>query len=97
MSIFWIQALPLIAIFFIFYAIVIRPGRKKEKERYQSALTLQEGDRIMTVSGFYGDVIKIFPSKSPDGLSDEIEFELEIAPGISIRCAWEAFKSKIAK
>lgn len=44
-------------IFGIFYFIMIRPQRKQEKERQAMVASVEEGDSILTTSGFYGVVI----------------------------------------
>lgn len=46
-------------IFGIFYFIMIRPQRKQEKERQAMVAGVEEGDSILTTSGFYGVVIGI--------------------------------------
>lgn len=50
-------------IFGIFYFIMIRPQRKQEKERQAMVAGVEEGDSILTTSGFYGVVI---------GMQDEV-------------------------
>lgn len=44
-------------IFGIFYFVLIRPQRKQEKERQAMVAGVEEGDSILTTSGFYGVVI----------------------------------------
>lgn len=46
-------------IFGIFYFVLIRPQRKQEKERQAMVAGVEEGDSILTTSGFYGVVIGI--------------------------------------
>ncbi len=38
----------------IFYFLLIRPQKKKEKERLGMISSLKKGDRILTASGMYG-------------------------------------------
>lgn len=47
------------AIFGLIYFIMIRPQRKQEKERQAMVAGVEEGDSILTTSGFYGVVIDI--------------------------------------
>ncbi len=38
----------------IFYFLLIRPQKKKEKERTEMIAALQKGDKVMTAGGMYG-------------------------------------------
>ncbi len=40
----------------IFYFFLMRPQRKKEKERTDMISALKKGDRVLTVGGIYGIV-----------------------------------------
>jgi len=46
--------LPLIAIFAIFYFLIIRPQNKKQKETKQMLADLKKGDRVVTIGGIHG-------------------------------------------
>lgn len=54
-----IQLLPMILIFVIFYFMAIRPQRKKDKEAQQMLKNLKVGDRVCTIGGFYGTIVRI--------------------------------------
>jgi len=54
-----IQFLPMILIFVIFYFMLIRPQRKKDKEAKQMLDNLKVGDRICTIGGIYGTIVRI--------------------------------------
>ena len=54
-----IQFLPMILIFVIFYFMLIRPQRKKDKEAKAMLESLKVGDRICTIGGIYGTIIRI--------------------------------------
>lgn len=54
-----VQLVPMILIFVVFYFILIRPQRKKDKEAKQMLSNLKVGDRICTIGGIYGTIIKI--------------------------------------
>lgn len=51
--------LPLIAVFFIFYFLVIRPQQKKQKTHQKLVEATAKGDEIITNSGIYGKVNKV--------------------------------------
>ena len=54
-----IQLLPMILIFVVFYFLLIRPQRKKDKETKQMLESLKVGDRICTIGGIYGTIVRI--------------------------------------
>ncbi len=51
--------LPIIAIFAIFYLLIIMPQRKKQKQHMQLVENLRAGDRIITTAGIFGTVVGI--------------------------------------
>ena len=54
-----VQLLPMILIFVVFYFMLIRPQRKKDKEAKQMLDNLKVGDRICTIGGIYGTIVRI--------------------------------------
>ena len=51
--------LPMILIFVVFYFLLIRPQRKKDKEAKAMLAALKVGDRICTIGGIYGTIVRI--------------------------------------
>lgn len=51
--------LPLILIFVVFWFMLIRPQRKKDKQVKEMLNNLKAGDRICTIGGIYGTIIGI--------------------------------------
>jgi len=54
-----VQILPMILIFAVFYFMLIRPQRKKDKEAKEMLKNLKHGDRICTIGGIYGTIVRI--------------------------------------
>ena len=54
-----VQFLPMILNFVIFYFMLIRPQRKKDKEAKQMLENLKVGDRICTIGGIYGTIAEL--------------------------------------
>ncbi len=65
-----------IAIFAIFYFLLIRPQQKKLKEHQAMVEALRRGDQVVTQGGLVGKVTKV----REDG-----EVEVEIADGVNVR------------
>lgn len=51
--------LPLIIIVVIFYFLLIRPQRKRDKETKAMLESLKVGDKIVTIGGICGKIVKI--------------------------------------
>ena len=51
-----VQFVPMILIFVVFYFLLIRPQRKKDKEAKTMLDNLKVGDRICTIGGIYGTI-----------------------------------------
>jgi preprotein translocase subunit YajC len=51
--------LPMIAIFVVFYFLLIRPQQKKAKEARAMLDALQKGDEVLTAGGILGRISRI--------------------------------------
>lgn len=49
--------LPLVLIFVVFWFMLIRPQRKKDKQVKEMLNNLKAGDRICTIGGIYGTIV----------------------------------------
>ena len=52
----WTIIIFLVLIFGLFYFLMIRPQRKKQKEHQQMTEELRLGDRVITIGGIYGRI-----------------------------------------
>ena len=51
--------LPLIIIFGIFYFLLILPQQKKQKSHQLMLQNLRQGDKVVTIGGIFGRIVKI--------------------------------------
>ena len=51
--------LPLVLMGLVFYFMLIRPQRKKDKKVKEMLDNLKHGDRITTIGGIYGTIVNI--------------------------------------
>ena len=51
--------LPMVLIVVVFYFMLIRPQRKKDKKVKDMLSNLKVGDRICTIGGIYGTIVRI--------------------------------------
>ncbi len=72
---FMVQIFPLIAIFVIFWFLLIRPQQRRMKQHRDMIAAVKRNDTAVTSGGVIGKVTKV----------DENEVELEIASGVRVR------------
>jgi preprotein translocase subunit YajC len=66
--------LPMVAIFVVFYFLLIRPQQKRAKETKAMLSSLQKGDEVVTAGGVVGKVSKL----------NEAYATVEVAPNVEI-------------
>lgn len=59
----FVQLVPLVLIFVVFYFFMIRPQQKKQKERESLLNDIKRGDRVVTIGGIHGTVAGIETEK----------------------------------
>jgi preprotein translocase subunit YajC len=67
--------LPFIAIFVMFYFLLIRPQQQKAKQHAALIAAVKRGDVVVLSSGVIGKVTRV----------EEAEVNVEIAPSVNIR------------
>lgn len=67
--------LPILLIGVVFYLLIMRPARTRQRKQAEMMSALAPGTRVMTTAGVYGTLVSI----------DGDDAELEIAPGVVIR------------
>ncbi len=55
----WVMIVYIIVIGALFYFMLIRPQKKKQKAEEKLRNSLQIGDEILTIGGFYGKVVSL--------------------------------------
>ncbi|NTU96271.1 MAG: preprotein translocase subunit YajC [Chlorobiaceae bacterium] len=59
----YLQIVPLVLIFVVFYFFMIRPQQKKQKDREKTLDSLKRGDKVVTIGGLHGSVAGIDTEK----------------------------------
>jgi preprotein translocase subunit YajC len=80
------QILPLVLIFALFWFLILRPARNKQKAVSSLRSSLEVGDSVLLGSGIFGRIQAIE--------ADGRELRLEIAPGVVVRAHRDAVVSK---
>ena len=66
--------LPMVAIFVVFYFLMIRPQQKKQKEARAMLDALEKGNEVVTAGGILGRIVKL----------DEQYATVEVAPNVQM-------------
>ena len=82
-----VQFLPLILIFVVFYFLLIRPARTKQKRMQAMLESLKAGDKVITSAGIHGTVV---------ALSDDV-VQLRIADNVKVEFSKSAVVSVVGK
>jgi preprotein translocase subunit YajC len=59
----FVQLVPLVLIFIVFYFFMIRPQQKKQKDKEKVLDSLKRGDKVVTIGGIHGTVAGIDSEK----------------------------------
>jgi len=78
---------PMLLVVAIFYFVLIRPERKKQKARDAMLKEMKKGDEVMTSSGLYGRIAQI---------QDDV-VTLLVADGIRLRFSRAAVQTVLGK
>jgi preprotein translocase subunit YajC len=79
--------LPMVAIFVVFYFLLIRPQQKKAKEARAMLDALQKGDEVATAGGVVGRIAR---------LTDQYAV-VEIAPNVEVNVQRSAISQLLPK
>jgi preprotein translocase subunit YajC len=72
---FFIQTIPLVLVFVIFWFLLIRPQQKRMKEHQAQVAAVKKGDRVVTGGGLIGKVTKV----------GETEVEVELTQNVRVQ------------
>lgn len=72
-----INLFPLILIFVIFYFLLIRPQKTKEKEHKQMLANLSKNDEAVTSSGIHGTIVNVKDKTVILRVDDNVKIEIE--------------------
>ena len=67
---------PLILMAVVFYFILWRPQKKEQKKRSEYLASLKKGDKIVTIGGLYGVIIRLNDKTATIQIADKVEVEI---------------------
>ena len=72
----WLQMVPLLVIFVIFYFLLIRPARSRQKQVQKMLESLKSGDKVVTSGGLLGTVVGIDRSVVQLRVADKVRVDV---------------------
>ena len=72
----FLPLLPLIAIFLIFWFIVLRPQRKRQQALQEMLRNLKNGEKVITSGGIYGIVAGMKDDRVHLRVADQVKIEI---------------------
>ncbi|HEX4955854.1 MAG TPA: preprotein translocase subunit YajC [Thermoanaerobaculia bacterium] len=70
------QFVPLLLIFVIFYFLLIRPARQRQKAVQLMLENLKRGDRVVTSGGIFGEVVAIEGSNAILRIAENVKVKV---------------------
>ncbi len=78
----WLQFMPLVAMGFIFWFLILRPQMRRQKEQATKIAAIKKGDQVLTAGGLVAKVLSV----------DDQYASLELGPNVKVK----ALKSTIS-
>jgi len=72
-----VQLFPLVLIFVIFYFLLIRPQKQKEKEHQKMIAGINKNDEIVTLGGIHGTVANVKEKTLTLRIDENVKMEIE--------------------
>jgi len=73
----FLQFLPLILLFVVFYFLLIRPKQKMEREHALMISKLEKNDEVVTSSGIHATVVAVGDTTATLRIADNVKIEIE--------------------
>jgi preprotein translocase subunit YajC len=74
-----LQVVPFILILGIFYFIILLPSKKKQQKVQEFLDNLKENDKVITTSGFYGQITRINGDKVQLQIAEKVRIDVSRA------------------
>jgi len=84
----FIQLMPLLLIFVVFWFFLIRPQQKKAKDHREMVSNVRRGDQVVTGGGMFGKVTKVI---------DENTVQVELAENVRVKVISSTLSDVLSK
>ncbi len=72
----WLQAVPLVVVFALFYFLLFRPTRTRQKQLQTMLDALKSGDKVITTGGLLGTIVAIDKGIVQLRIADKIKVDV---------------------
>ena len=73
----FMQLFPLILIFVVFYFLLIRPQKAKEKQHQKMLNNIEKNDEIVTSSGIHGTIVNVKDKTVTVRIDENVKMEMD--------------------
>ncbi len=73
----FLQMVPLLLIFVVFYFMLIRPQKTKEKEHLKMLESLNKNDEVVTSAGIHGVIVNVKDKTVVVRIDENVKMEVE--------------------
>ena len=73
----FLQFLPLVFLFVVFYFLILRPQQKKQKEHAEMLKKLDKNDEVITSGGVHATVVSVGEKTIILRIADNVKIEIE--------------------
>ncbi len=73
----WVNFVPIILIFGIFYFLLIRPQQQKQKEHARMLSEIKKNDEVITAGGIHGIVVNVKDTSLVLKVDENVKIEVE--------------------
>ena len=84
--------LPLIAIGFIFYFLLILPAQRRQKKTREMLEAIKAGDKVITSSGIYGTIVSLDSNTVFLRVADQVKIKVLKSAIVGLQSPEEAEK-----
>jgi preprotein translocase subunit YajC len=72
-----VNLLPLVLIFFVFYFLIIKPQKSKEKEHRAMLNSLAKNQEVVTTGGIHGTIVNVKEKTVTLRIDDNVKIEVD--------------------
>ena len=73
----FVQFLPLVFLFVVFYFLILRPQQKKQKDHAEMLTKLDKNDEVITAGGVHATVVSVSEKTVTLRIADNVKIEIE--------------------
>lgn len=73
----FLQFVPLIFLFVVFYFLLIRPQQQRQKEHANMLAKLEKNDEVITAGGIHGTIVAVHDKTATVRIADNVRVEIE--------------------